>query len=476
MLAVRSLYLRGIALCHLLALLSFWVQAEALVGDGGITPLSRYLPAILAGRGPLAHLQLPSLLWLWPDMAAVHLLLLVGVGLSVALLVGSVGVGIVWEGPVVVALWAIYLSLCSVSDVFLGYQWDSLLVEATFCAAFVARWHPQTGEPPRWAWWVQWWLLFRLMFFAGYVKWTSGDPSWPQLTALDVHFWTQPLPGPLSRWAHHWPAWLHALGVMFTLLVELVVPFAIPFGRQARLLAASLFSALMLALALTGNYGFFQLLTVVLCLSLLDDRHLPRWLRERLTPASVGSPGWHLGLPLASLWFLVSLLWGVGYEELPPAGQRTLQALYPFRTVNPYGLFAVMTTDRLEIVLEGSDDGQRWRELHTRFKPGPLDRVPPQVAPHMPRVDWQLWFAALGSCRENPWLIRLMMQVADGSRAIEGLFLPGTFEQGHPQKVRAVIYRYTFAAPGSEAVWERELLGPYCPTVERRPTMAPRSP
>ncbi len=463
----RTLYVRGLALVHLVAIASFWWQAAALVGDDGILPMASYLDATWRRLGAGAWLELPTVLWMWPTATALHALCGTGMVIALALLLGFP-----LEGPALLLLWATYLSLSSVGQQFMGFQWDALLVEATFTAMLVAQWLPKPTEPPRWAWWIQWWLVFRLMFFAGVVKLASGDPTWADWTALDVHFWTQPLPNPLSRWAHHWPGWLHQAGVGLTFLVELALPFAILLGRRGRLAAFASFVALMGMLAATGNYGFFPLLSVVLCLSLLDDGHLASVLPRRLVD-HVGAAerrGTHLGLPVALAIVALSGLRSVDYRSLPGWGRQVVQLAAPFRTVNPYGLFAVMTTDRVEIVLEGSDDGgATWRELHLRHKPGPVDRVPTQVAPHMPRVDWQLWFASLGTCRQNPWVVQLLHRVADGSEAVEPLFVRGTFDGGHPELVRAVAWRYTFSAPGSDVVWDRERLGLYCPVVKRVP-------
>ncbi|MEQ1508431.1 MAG: lipase maturation factor family protein, partial [Myxococcota bacterium] len=224
----------------------------------------------------------------------------------------------------------------------------------------------------------------------------------------------------------------------------------------------------------------------VLCVPLLDDEVLDRAAgvvaavpgpvgatadrqRSRLrahAAAEVPARGLGWAWPVAAAWAAVSLAWFPGYRAVPPAVREVLAAIAPLRTVNPYGLFAVMTTDRIEVVFEGSwDHGATWRELPSRYRPGPVDRVPPQVAPHMPRIDWQLWFAGLGTCRENPWVIRWMQRVVDGSPAVLRTFADGTFDDGPPDQVRAEAVRYTFAPPGAPVVWEREDRGPYCAGV-----------
>lgn len=459
---IRALTVRGLAACHVVALLSFAWQADILVGPQGLAPVGERL-RLIAENGGMA--STPTLLWFWPTLGGVYALCAVGLVLAVALIAG-----LPWEGPALLAAWAVYLSICTVADPFLSFQWDTLLLEATFVALLVARWTRNAPDPPRWAWWALWWLVFRLMFFGGWVKIASGDPTWADFTALDYHFWTQPLPNPVSRWAAHWPHAVHAVGVGFTFAVELLAPWPIPFGRWPRLVAAAAFTSLMGMLAFTGNYGFFQLLAVVLCVPLLDDGFVPAWLGRRLGPETPGRP-WrvNLGLPVALGWAFLTLLWIPGFRALPRPAQQLLVWAAPFRSANPYGLFAVMTTDRIEIVFEGSwDDGATWRELDLRYKPGPVDRVPAQIAPHMPRVDWQLWFAALGTCRDNPWVPWLMQRTVDGSEPIERLFVPGTFDRGPPDAMRAQAFRYRFTEPGAADVWSREPLGLYCPQVVRR--------
>ncbi|MBX2803759.1 MAG: lipase maturation factor family protein [Myxococcales bacterium] len=505
---LRAIYVRAIAFVHLIAVGSLWWQIHALVGTDGILPLD-HLFASARQLGPDAWTRLPTVLWLMPADGGLNLVCLASCAMALALIFGARR-----EGPLLLGLAGAYLSLSTVGQVFLQYQWDTLLVEATVAASFVARWRrgPPT-EPPRWAWWLQHWLVFRLMFFAGWAKIQSGDPAWTSLTALDYHFWTQPLPNPWSRAAHDLPGALHSLGVLFTLVVELHVPWLILVGRRGRLVAFLSFTALMIGLAVTGNYGFFQLLSVVVALSLLDDQHLFGPWRSPAAPAAVpetnwdpdddedwdedaeeedwsaqdivwddevewddadesveappsARPGSHLGLPVALGLVFLSLLQIRGYPDLPDWGKRVLEVTFPWRVVNSYGLFAVMTKDRPEIVLEGSSDGgETWWEMHLRYKPGPLNQQPPQVAPHMPRVDWQLWFAALGSCQNNRWVLSLMQELIEGNPLMDDLFLPGTFERGYPEQVRAMRYRYSFDDRGSGAVWTRTLVGPYCPTL-----------
>lgn len=454
--AVRALYVRSLGLVTALACGSWLLQHDALVGPDGIAPLSPWLAAVAREHGHAAYWKAPTLLWWAPEWTGAPGWVGLGAGLLLAL-------GAPLEGPLLLVAWASYLSLSIAGQQFLRFQWDTLLLESLVCATFVARWDPRrVTEPPAFGWWAQWWLFFRLCFFAGQVKLASGDPTWRELTALDVHFFTQPLPNPLSRTFHHLPGWLHAAGVAFTLLVELPLAFLIPFGRRPRVVLAASFVALMVLLAVSGNYGFFQPLSIALALPLLDDGHLPEGLVRRLAPPTPPTPARPWAAPVALVWALFGGL--AALRDHRPAWADTARGwVSPLRSTNAYGLFANMTETRDEIVFEGSWDGGRtWRELPLRYKPGPVDRVPAQIAPHMPRLDWQLWFAALSSCERHRWVTDVERRLVDGSAPVMGLFAPGTFDDGPPDTVRVVRWAYTFAPPGSPDVWERTRKGPYC--------------
>jgi hypothetical protein len=157
---------------------------------------------------------------------------------------------------------------------------------------------------------------------------------------------------------------------------------------------------------------------------------------------------------------------------VPRPALALVQWIEPLRSVNRYGLFAVMTTRRPEIVVEGSDDGRTWRPYEFRWKPGDLRLRPRFVAPHQPRLDWQMWFAALDTCEENPWLVNFLARLLQGEPAVLHLIRSNPFPAGPPRFVRALLYDYHFADRETRrrtgAWWRRELLGPYCPVVSRQ--------
>jgi hypothetical protein len=242
--------------------------------------------------------------------------------------------------------------------------------------------------------------------------------------------------------------------------------------------AALAMMALQLLIALTGNYTSFNLLTVLLCLPLLDDDFWPALLRAT-APATVPPPSapWRRGtLPLATVLFSLSLLQAAAttgiWHHVPRPVLAPLEWARPLRSINGYGLFAVMTTERPEIVVEGSLDGEEWRPYSFRWKPGPLDRRPRFVAPHQPRLDWQMWFAALSDYRSTPWMGRLLERLLDGEPTVLDLLATDPFDGARPRLVRARLYRYRFTdwqtLRREGRWWRRELLGPYSPVLSRR--------
>lgn len=464
----RAVFVRAVAVVYAAAVLSLWVQVDGLIGPDGILPLGDHLQRVAAHLGLERFWQLPTLLWFLPSHLGPHLLCAGGVALAVAVVVGTPVDGLLLAG-----MWAIYLSLAGGGQIFLGFQWDSLLIEVVAVASLWSPWLPGPPRPPPApARWLAYWVVFKLFFFGGLVKLTSGDPTWRDGTALTFHYETQPLPNPLSWHAHQLPVAVHAASQWLMFVIELAVPFAVFGGARARRLAFGPLVLLLGLLALTGNYGFFQLLGAALCLSLLDDatwrRLLPARALDRLPAAE--QPARLVAAPLVVGLVLTSLLFAADFDRLPGWGQAWARAAWPFHTANSYGLFAVMTTDRPVVVFETSRDGVSWEPLWLPHQTGPLDRPPSQVAPHMPRLDWQLWFAALGDCRHNPWVLRTQLQLSRRSRATWALFgAEPPPEDGAPLRVRTTRWSYRFAPPGAPDWFVRDEPSPYCPAVPPGP-------
>ena len=293
------------------------------------------------------------------------------------------------------------------------------------------------------------------MLMSGIAKLASGDATWHDLTALGYHFETQPLPTPLAYFAHQLPEMALKGGVLLTFFVELVLPFLLFAPRRPRIAAATIMIVFEVVIFVTGNYNFFNLLTIVLCVAAFDDRCFKR----TTTPTS--EPG-RIRIWSGALLAVFALLGAMQVQSLlasapPSAFERIVrETTAPWLLVNGYGLFAVMTTRRDELTIEGSMDGEEWREYVFRYKPQVLDRAPPWVAPHQPRLDWQMWFAALGPPEASPWLDELLYGLLEARSPVLALFEAEPFEGRAPTWVRVLRHRYRFTAPGMDAWWERE--------------------
>lgn len=463
--AVTQLFLRILGLVYLIAFASFGVQAAGLIGAEGIQPVAETIRRLGEAYGSIRYWLFPTIFWLDASNAAITATWVFGCTFSVLLALG------IAKRISAILVTVLYLSLTTAGVMFMNFQWDALLLEAGFLAIFAGR--------SRAVVWLYRWLLFRLMFMSGMVKLLSGDRAWRDLTALTYHYQTQPLPTLLAWYVHQSPVWFQKASAMGMFVVELLVPFLIFTPRRVRLLAATLITALEVLIFLTGNYAFFNILTTALCLFLLDDARLVRVLpskfikgasRDLARPARLASLRKAAITGVTSVVLVASALemaarFGFTWEP----GLRLVELIAPLRMVNGYGLFAVMTTSRPEIIIEGSNDGVTWHEYQFRYKPGDLKRRPTWVEPHQPRLDWQMWFAALGNYRQNPWTISLMLRLLQGSLAVLRLLDGNPFANAPPRYVRAQVYEYRFTTWNEHrqtgAWWRRQLLGPYLPEI-----------
>ena len=467
------IFLRLLGVVFAIAFLSLGAQVIGLAGERGILPAADYLSAVRQQLGPGAFGFAPTLLWLGAGDGALHLLCGAGVALSIALILG------VAPGPCLLALWALYLSLATVCQDFLWFQWDGLLLEAGVIGALLAPWRwmsrPGADPPPRPALRLLRWLLFRLMFASAVVKLSSGDPSWRHLTALQYHYETQPLPTWIGWHAHQLPAWFQELseGVMF--VVEGLAPFLIVAPRRLRFVAAGAMVGLQTLILVTGNYAFFNLLALALCVALLDDGVWPSSWRARLASRPISPrtlPRWIVTPAVLALWLLSLVPLARAFHSpadfLGPV-RNVYRLVAPLRIANPYGLFQVMTTRRPEIEIEGSDDGVTWRAYAFRWKPGALERRPAFVAPHQPRLDWQMWFAALSDFHQEPWFLSFSQRLLEGSAPVVALLADNPFPRAPPRFLRATVYEYHFTDRATRRAtgrwWRREPLGLYCPVL-----------
>lgn len=453
------IFLRLLAIVYFIAFVSLIVQVQGLIGNRGILPVGEFLKVVSQYFGPQRFWQAPTLCWL--NSSDDFLLFLCGAGMafSVILFLGILP----WLSAF--ALWVLYLSLTIAGQEFLAFQWDNLLLQVGFISIFLftpsfsqKKWHWNDDSPSIAVIWLLRWLLFQFMLESGLVKILSGDHAWKDLTALTYHYLTQPLPNIISWHVYQWSVWFHKLSCFVMFVIELVAPFLIFCGRRARIIAFFILSSFQLLIFLTGNYGFFNLLTIALCFSLLPMASLS----FRAKPI--------VGI-IAAIIFLLSILEMpvmLG-QPFPKPLYGILRAIEPFRTINTYGLFAVMTTERDEIIIEGSRDGVTWLPYEFHWKPGEIGNSPRWAAPHQPRLDWQMWFAALSDYRRNPWLVNLMVRLLEGSKPVGNLFAKNPFPDAPPKYIRAAFYEYHFTDPQTRkktgAWWRREWKGFYLPAM-----------
>jgi hypothetical protein len=473
------IFVGTVAISNAVAFASIWVQWRGLIGPSGILPAGQFLAAAREQLGPRALFDVPTLCWLFGAGRFVEVLCLLGIGLSLLLLAGCA------PAACLGLIWVFHLSLVSVGQIFFDFQWDALLLESTLISIWLVPWTLGRSrgphDPPKLARYLAWWLLFRLMFLSGLVKLASGDPTWRNLTALVFHYQTQPLPSPLAWYFQQFPEWLQKTSCAVMFAVELLAPLCIPGPRRVRHAAMASLVALQVLIALTGNYAYFNLLSIGLCLACIDDAW---WSRMRRRAESTSDDEARIRAPSLRPWptllrWFAALSVGVTFFESAAAVSRgaagsplvraVASAVSPFRSFNDYGLFAVMTTERPELVFEGSNDGNDWREYGLPFKPGDLARRPRWVAPYQPRLDWQLWFAALDSAENNPWVGTVCARILQDDRDILGLFSANPFPDRAPHFVRVVRYQYEFTNYAERAStgnwWRRTPIDFYIPAV-----------
>lgn len=461
----RLLFQRLLGLVDLVAFVSTFNQFAALAGARGLAPTAPHLRAV-------GLRQLPSLFhWHYSDRFARAV---AGVGAALA---GLVAVGVVERLPLAVstvvwvALWLLYLSFVNAGGQFFGFVWETLLVEAGFLAVFLGNDRTTPLLPALFA--IRW-LLFRLEVGAGLIK-VRNDTAWRDLTALDFHHETQPIPNRLSWRFHHLPAPVHRLEVAGNHLAQLVVPFGLFLPQPFASIAGALIVLTQLWLVASGNFAWVNLLTITLAVSALDSRVLHHVL-PIARPALRDPPAAFTAAVLLMAAVLVVLSWQPA-RNMVSRRQVMNRSYNPLHVANTYGLFGHITRERLEVVLEATDDpapgpSTVWQEYEFKAKPSRVDRRPRLVAPYHLRLDWLMWFAALSPAYAQEWFTTLAAKLLQGDAQTLRLLARNPFPDRPPAFVRAMLYRYEFTTPTERAQtgawWKRELVGLYLPPVTLR--------
>src|SRR5438128_4709103 len=464
----RFVILRLLGLVYAVAFLVAAQQLVPLVGEHGLTPANHFFERVQEhfGSRPAAALQLPSLFWFGISDQGLSIFAWVGFGLSLVVLGG-------YANAILLAMiWAMYMSIIHVGQIWYGYGWETQLLETGFLSIFLCplldgRPFP-TCRPPLLVIWLFRWLGFRIMIGAGLIK-LRGDPCWRDLTCLYYHYETQPIPSPVSRYLHFAPLWFHKIETAWNHFIELVVPW-FSFGpRHARHIAGVLLVTFQLFLIISGNLSFLNYITVIPFLACFDDtflRHfLPKALVSRSERAAHESEPSRITNAIAMALSVIVIYLSVAPVLNLLSGRQLMNYSFdPLDLVNTYGAFGTVGRQRDEIIFEGTDDAvitgdTKWKEYEFQAKPGDPNRRPPFVAPYEPRIDWQIWFAAMGSPAEYPWTLHFVWKLLHNDRHTISLLAKTHFPRARPRYVRARLYRYQFAPIGDKAWWKREQIG-----------------
>jgi hypothetical protein len=458
----RILLQRGLALVYLIGFVVAWNQFVPLLGEHGILPVPRFVAEV-------PFWTAPSLFHLVPRDGAFRIAAALGIALSLFALTGlSERRGGALSALTWLSLWLLYLSFVNVGQVFYAFGWETMLLEAGFLAVFLGD---ARAEPSAIVILLFRWMLFRTMFGAGLIK-IRGDACWRDLTCLFYHYETQPMPNPLS-WYFHWlPRSVHRFGVAFNHFAELVVPFAYFAPRAFAAAAGAVTIFFHVWLAASGNFSFLGLLTIVLAASTLDDRALARIVPFH-APAAV-RPARVRRVAAGVLAAVVAFLSIAPVLNLLAARQVMNESYDPLHLVNSYGAFGSITRPRYEVIVEGTSDAEIgpstvWREYAFKGKPGDPRRRPPQVAPYHLRLDWLMWFCALGPWYSEPWFAHFVAKLLQNDPATLSLLAGNPFPGAPPRFVRARLYEYRFTTREERARsgdwWVRRLAGEYFPAV-----------
>lgn len=466
----RLVFQRGLSLVYLIAFVSALFQFLPLLGSRGLLPVPEFLKRVSFSQSPsLFHFFYSDTFFLVVAWA--------GTILAVAALLGFVEKLPLWATMLCWALlWMLYLSIVNVGQRWYGFGWETLLLETGFLAIFLGN---AATAPPAVIIWLLRWVLFRVEFGAGLIK-MRGDACWRDLTCLNFHHETQPLPNPLSWFFHHLPSWFHRLETFGNHVVQLIMPFGLFVSGRIAAISGGLMVLTQLWLMLSGNFAFLNLLTIVLALTAFDDAHLRSIFSffstklPNLEPAA-GSQAFFLSTVVVAALVVVLSIRPV--KNLFSTRQLMNASFEPFHLVNTYGAFGSVTRQRFEVVVEGTmdvdpDESTQWVEYEFKGKPGDVSRRPVQAAPYHLRLDWLMWFLPFNGYPPpgyETWFARLVQKLLEGDGAILSLLRSNPFPDAPPAYVRARYYLYRYTTPQEREAtgnwWVRELVGEYLPAV-----------
>lgn len=477
----RWIWLRALGLVFFSAFYSFAFQVRGLVGEQGILPAREYLASVSEAIPTAERFWLvPTLFWSSASDRALGVVVTLGLIASLALIVN------LWPRLSIAVCTLGFLSIVAVLQEFSSYQSDGMLLEAGFLSLFFAPpglW-PGLGanQPPsRASRFLLQWEWFRIYFWSGVVKLASGDVHWRNFTAMDAYYENGPLPSWPGWYVQQWPHWYHAGTVALTLLIELVLVWAMFLPRRFRIALFFVVTPLQLGIIATANYAFLNYLVLALGVLLLDDDALAPLLR-RLGLAEHDDTRTTNSVPMRwTTWIAAICLTWAFYTTIVETvlpGDRSVvsgpaRAIAQFRIANQYGLFASMTEARYEIEFEGTADGRTWVPYPFPYKPQDPIKRPGVFAPYQPRFEWNLWFASLGPASQSLWIVLAQKRLMERSPAVLALFADDPLHGATPVGVRTMLWQYWFTNSAEKRTsgrwWRRQSLGEFTGTLWRLP-------
>lgn len=455
------LFPKLLGLIYFISFGAFVFQIKGLLGKRGILPVENFLNFFRMRLEKRRYYLVPSLYWLKCSDRALMLSVILGSLCGLALFFNPYPL---LTPVLLVILYLLQLSLVSVGQDFLGFGWEIYMLEVTIVTFFISL----SSPPNPVLWFTLNFILFAVHFQGGASKLLSHDVNWRNLTAVAYHYQTQPIPNCTAWYIHKFPLWFHKASCLYMFFVELIVPFGIFGTEEVRLITFFLFASLQIFIFLTGNFSYLNHLTLVLSLILISDRFLKPFFS---IPKSFGSIEMDIFLYIVGFALLAIQLiafWNYLFSNHRFALQF-LARIEPFHIVSRHGIFAVMTTKRYEIVVEGSNDGVTWKEYGFYWKPSECCRRPRRISPYQPRLDWMVWFLPFSRYNNTQWFYSFLVKLLEGSPEVLKLLRTNPFPEHPPLYVRALIYDYVFSDRESKKQtgqwWKRTLVGTYSPTL-----------
>lgn len=453
-----SIYLfqRALAFVYLIAFLNVVNQYIPLLGKNGLLPVRLFLKQV-------DFKQAPSIFWI--NCSDTWLLLFgwIGVTLSTLALIGVDGHNFILSFSIWGVLWLLYLSYVNVGQTWYSFGWETLLLEAGFLAIFLG---PMHVEKSLLLTWLIRWIAFRVMFGAGLIK-IRADRCWRDLSCLDYHYQTQPIPNPVSWYLHKFPKWFHRLSVLYNHFIELIVPFGLLAPPPISSWAAILTIGFQVILIISGNLSFLNYITIVVCIPAIDDAFIQKFVSWQISTDPIGGIYEIIIYLITGLICLLSIRPFLNLISPYQAMNTSYDALH---LVNSYGAFGNITKQRFEIIIEGMEDSNPleeavWKEYEFKAKPGNVSSCPPIISPYHLRLDWLMWFAAMGHYQSYPWILNLIAKLLQDDKKVIGLLAKNPFPEKPPNYIRANLYKYEFTSFKEKDWWKRVYVEEYLPPL-----------